>query len=80
MLVWQCAFRVSETQDKDVRYSEVLSGVVIPDECVNDVQDAHDEVWAILVPNEPTKPYAVYLSGTRDGQDVTMSNWIEENA
>lgn len=77
---WQLSFRVGEGQDKDDRYDEVLAGKTIPPNCVEDVQAAHDEVWEVLDVNEPTKPYAVYMSGTRDGEEVTINTRIEENA
>ncbi len=71
-LSWGFGFRVDVDQDKDARYTEVLSAQRIPEICENDVVTAHDTVWSAFSGGEPTKPYAVFLSGWRDNVDDTF--------
>jgi hypothetical protein len=78
---WNFAFRVSETQDKDARYEQVRGIANIPPTCEDDVTEAHDQVWDNFTTNgEPTKPYAVYLSGWREGEEYQITTHVELNA
>lgn len=78
---WSVSFRVSQTQDRDTRYAEVLAGTTIPEGCTDDQQAAHDSVWAAMDANgEPAKPYAIYMSGWREGDNTGYETNIVENA
>lgn len=65
-LFWGFSFRVNDTQDFESRYSEVKATQNIPGVCEPDVDKAHDMAVAQINDLELAKPYAVFLSGSRD--------------
>jgi hypothetical protein len=80
-LYWEVSFRVSAGQDRLTRYGEVKQAHPVPQECVDDEAQAHQQIEdQIATDGEPTKPYAIYTQGWRDGVAFGFNARIDPNA
>jgi hypothetical protein len=66
MQSWEVSFHVPDGNDFETRFKEARTGSGVPQECLLDLQQAHDMAKALVEDRDYTTPYAVYLRGMHD--------------